>query len=67
MKKVLTKIILGLIVICGIIYLLGTLYFEDRYQFNTFINEQDVSKMTESEVKKKFLGRDDLKYTGGCV
>ena len=60
MKKVLTKIILGLIVICGIIYLLGTLYFEDRYQFNTFINEQDVSKMTESEVKKKFLGEDSL-------
>ena len=63
LKKSFNKILVGLIVILTVIYFAGTLYFEDRYLFNTYINEQDVSRKTESQVSKELLGDSSLFIT----
>lgn len=63
MKSIFSKILIGFLFVLLIVYFLGTVYFENRYQFNTYINEENVGRQTESKVIKTLLGGDSLFIT----
>lgn len=57
MKKNLIKTSIFFVFLITIIYLSGTLFFDDRYIPNTYINGECISNKKESEIEKNLINK----------
>lgn len=57
MKKYLYKIMFSIVIILIMIYLLGIIFYENRYFPNTYINDNIISNKTERTIEEQLLNK----------